>query len=339
MFVGANASGKSNVILALDTLLELLFAKYDVNWNLIHCFYSKEKDTTLTYTFLIDKSEIEYQIKRDYKTEIISERLYVDKEELLNRLGSSATCNFTEQNLYTNISEKTLFLREIYFNTKFRSHVILQKWFDFLQNSISADLYTKNLSKFKEIELQLDEYLIKNGVSEINEFFRKYSFGQQIEYTSESSDNKVAFKTEDNRNMLFFRRENIGTPIPYDLESLGNKNLVMLLPLFFHVIQNGGMLILDEFSSGFHNDLEELLIKYFMEKSRNAQIIFVSHSTNLMTNRLLRPDQIYTVDFLAGTGSVLNRVSKHQPREGQNLEKMYLGGVFNGLPNYSREAE
>ena len=93
------------------------------------------------------------------------------------------------------------------------------------------------------------------------------------------------------------------------------------------------MAVIDEFSSGFHNKLEEKIIKYFMENSKDAQLLLVSHSTNLLTNNLLRPDQIYTVDFIDGKGSVLNRVSDSKPREAQNLEKMYLSGVFNGLPN------
>ena len=80
--------------------------------------------------------------------------------------------------------------------------------------------------------------------------------------------------------------------------------------------------------------LEEILIKYFMRNAKKAQLLVASHSTNILTNRLLRPDQIYTVEFVAGKGSVINRASKEQPREAQNLEKMYLGGVFGGVPNY-----
>ena len=76
------------------------------------------------------------------------------------------------------------------------------------------------------------------------------------------------------------------------------------------------------------------MISYHLNHpSKDAQLLLVSHSTNLLTNNLLRPDQIYTVDFIDGKGSVLNRVSDSKPREAQNLEKMYLSGVFNGLPN------
>lgn len=62
------------------------------------------------------------------------------------------------------------------------------------------------------------------------------------------------------------------------------------------------MLIIDEFSSAFHNQLEELLISFFMETSTNAQIFIVSHSTNLLSNNIFRPDQEYAVEFHGNEG-------------------------------------
>ena len=99
------------------------------------------------------------------------------------------------------------------------------------------------------------------------------------------------------------------------------------------VTRDYSRLILDEFSSGFHNDLEKLLIRYFMKYSTNAQMLFVTHSTNLLSSSILRPDQLYTVEF-GEEGSRIKRFSDEKPREAQNMEKMYLGGVFGGLPRY-----
>ncbi len=96
------------------------------------------------------------------------------------------------------------------------------------------------------------------------------------------------------------------------------------------------MLIIDEFSSGFHNELEECLIKYFFHYSKDSQIFFASHSTNILNNTLIRPDQIYAVSFDGKKGTVLKRFSEEMPREAQNTEKMYLNGVFDGLPRYNK---
>ena len=109
-----------------------------------------------------------------------------------------------------------------------------------------------------------------------------------------------------------------------------------LLPSFLHAIKNECMLIIDEFSSGFHNELEECIVKYFFHYSKNSQLFFASHSTNLLNNTLLRPDQIYSVYFNSKKGSVLKRFSDEMPRESQNTEKMYLSGVFDGMPKYNK---
>ena len=193
------------------------------------------------------------------------------------------------------------------------------------------DLYSRNAIQYGNKDLSLKNYLEENGSSEINDFFEEYNFGQLIEYDSKAEGNLIL--VEATEKSVFFKRKGIEEPIPYVLESLGNRTLLQLLPAFFYCVHQGGMLLLDEFSSGFHNDLEELLIRYFMKKANGAQLIFVSHSTNLLSNSILRPDQIYSVDF-GKEGSVVKRFSSEKPREAQNLEKMYLSGVFNGVPQY-----
>ena len=76
-----------------------------------------------------------------------------------------------------------------------------------------------------------------------------------------------------------------------------------------------------------------------MQYSSTTQLFFVSHSTNLLSNTLLRPDQIFSVEMMSNEGSVLYRFSDEQPRVAQNLEKMYLSGVFGGIPEYGIDKE
>jgi AAA15 family ATPase/GTPase len=82
-----------------------------------------------------------------------------------------------------------------------------------------------------------------------------------------------------------------------------------------------------------HNKLEELLIKYFFKESKRSQLLLVSHSTNLLKFSILRLDQIYIVD-MDEEGSKLKRLSNENIRISQNLEKMYLSGMFGGVPLY-----
>lgn len=331
LFVGSNASGKSNSIYPVRLLLDLLFGKNEIDIIFYHCIFSLDPGVHLRYVFEIDGKEIEYIIIYQSDTRTVSEKLSVDSSVVLERNNSYARVSFTEQKEYTDIPQKSIFLRELYFNTKFRGNNLLQKWFMFLSNSVYIDFFKKEFVSYKNENFYLKDYLDANGTSEINAFFKDYNFNQQIEY-HETSKNPL-INTIDFEKMVLFKRDMLNVPVPLYMESLGNVSLLHFLPYLFHCIKNNSMLILDEFSSGFHNDLEELMVKYFMEKSDCSQLLFVSHSTNLLSNRLLRPDQIYSVEF-NNEGSHIFRFSNEKPREAQNLEKMYLSGVFGGVPNY-----
>jgi hypothetical protein len=100
------------------------------------------------------------------------------------------------------------------------------------------------------------------------------------------------------------------------------------------VIESPGMLVIDEFGNSLHNKLSEKIIRFFMERSKNSQIFITSHHTNLISNSVFRPDQLDLISFQDKSGSKVTRISQFKPREAQNLEKMYLGGMFEGLPIY-----
>lgn len=338
LFVGANASGKSNAIIAMRFLLDLLFKNEEINIGAYQCLFCDDSVIQLRYTFSVDESEIIYAIGFDLERGCTYERLLSDGQVLLEREGSYAKVTIDTPTEHNNLPEKILFLREIYFSTKFRGNSTLQLWFEELRNSVYFDLYKPEGRRYINADLELPEYLKKNGADRINTFFQMYRFDQSVEYAKKVVGTHFTFSTESDEKYIFFKRHSINEPIPYDMESLGNQNLLRLLPAIFHCLDNNGILLIDEFSSGFHNDLERLLVRYFMQESKGAQLIFVSHSTNLLSMGLLRPDQIYTVDF-DDDGSRLNRVSDENPRPSQNMEKMYLSGRFNGVPNYENHIE
>ena len=125
--------------------------------------------------------------------------------------------------------------------------------------------------------------------------------------------------------------------MPLPMESTGNQVFVnMILPINY-ATKNNCMIIVDEFSSGLHNDLEEALIKFFFNNSKDSQLFFTSHSTHLLDTWLMRPDQIYSFKFDSKEGTIVKRFSDENPRESQNIEKMYLSGVFDGMPQYNKE--
>lgn len=342
MFVGGNATGKTNAIYATSILLDLLFAKSYVNMPINFCLFSPDKEMEIEYTFIFDKDTIEYLLVFNREGIVNKEQVRLNSQTVLDRIGLNARTSLTENKNYdqTDIDSRTLFLKTIYFNTKFTNFPVLKKWFDYMSSSVYFNaerhqaLIGQALSFNVNNKVDLPNYLETYGVNKINKFFDYFNFNQEIYYGNRNENPLNQFGVKD----LYLMKKGIDYWMPYALESLGNKTLLNMLPGFLQVVENGGMFIVDEFSSAFHNELEELIVRYFMRESKNAQMFFVSHSTNLMKTTLLRPDQIYTVDF-GKEGSTIKRVSSEQPRESQNMEKMYLSGVFGGLPNYSNGEE
>lgn len=334
LFVGDNASGKTTAIQPIVLLLNLLLKDKDTNLALYQCLFSDEEDTKLKYEFEIEEHEIEYSFSFS-RNEILEESLKVDGEQLLDRIGKNAKLSLTQERSLHEVDDSLLFLKKVYFNTKFEGNEVLKKWFEFLKNSISINAYTRTITTYNEERLGIKKYLEKYGVKDINDFLKKNNFKYTVQYTQEIEKKGIKYvMTEEEGKMVFFEHQDINIPIPLIFESTGNQTLINILPAILTAVKNSGMLIIDEFSSGFHNKLEELLVKYIMNSSDKAQLFCVSHSTNLLSNALLRPDQIYAVERVGDEGSKLNRFSDEQPRVAQNLEKMYLSGVFGGIPEY-----
>lgn len=339
LFVGDNASGKTTAIQPVMLLLDLLFKDRDIHLFLYQCLFSKEDETTLTYEFNIDGHEILYSFSFD-GNKFLEETLKLDNQPIIERIGENAKLRLSENSTFHEVDESLLFIKKVYFNTKFEDNEILKKWFAFLKQSVCINAYKRTISSYNDESLTLRKYLEKYGVEEINSFFQNNNFKYSVEYALEIEEKGIRYEmSEEEGKTLFFQREDISVPIPMYLESAGNKTLINILPAILHSVQKGGLLVIDEFSSGFHNKLEELIVRYIMNNSTNTQLLLASHSTNLLSNALLRPDQVYSVEMMGGEGSVLNRFSDEQPRVAQNLEKMYLSGVFGGIPEYETDKE
>ena len=340
IFVGANASGKSTIILAVKLLLDLLFSERNINSGMFLCMFGDTNKYSLSYEFLIENKTISYSFEVDVSKKMISESLYIDNELLLQRMGLSAKSYIADSNGINydeeDVGKDSLFLRTLYFNTKFASNSTLGSWMDYLKKSFYVNMFKSEIVSYGKRDMTIATYLDNGGCEVINNFFDEYNFEQKVEFVHSTSGGKISFVAGEGEDIkaVFFKRKGIEVPIPFFEESLGNQNLLRILPVFLSAINNGGMLLIDEFSSGFHNELESLLVRYFMEKVNHAQMLFVSHSTNLLSNSILRPDQEYSVEFQDQNGSTVRRFSSEQPRSAQNIEKMYVSGVFGGLPEY-----
>ena len=73
--------------------------------------------------------------------------------------------------------------------------------------------------------------------------------------------------------------------------------------------------------------MSERFLKYLKTEFPDCQIILTTHNTNLMTNRLMRPDCLFILSR-DGVLTPLNKATSRELREGHNLEKLYMSGEF-----------
>ena len=92
-------------------------------------------------------------------------------------------------------------------------------------------------------------------------------------------------------------------------------------------MEDASIVYLDEFDAFYHYEMAENLVKFFKKKFPRSQIIMTSHNTNLMNNRLMRPDCLFILSG-EGTLTALCDATERELREGHNLEKMYISGEF-----------
>ena len=334
LFVGDNASGKTTALQPIKLMLDLLFKDRDISLVMYNCLFSTEKITSLQFEFDVDNHEIKYEFSFD-RNVFIEERLTVDDQIVIERVKKNVRLQLEEEKSFHEVDDTLLFLKRVYFSTKFAGNKILIQWFDELKKSVYINAYSRRIVSYNGKSLSVNKYLEENGTDHINKFFEDNNFQFAIQYEKVVEKEGLRFELDENEGkMVFFERQGIETPLPIFMESTGNQTLINILPAILSVVENGGMLLIDEFSSGLHNKLEELLIRYIMRNGKGMQLFFVSHSTNLLSNSILRPDQIYAVEMEGKEGSKIKRFSDEQPRAAQNLEKMYLSGVFGGVPEY-----
>lgn len=333
LFIGPNAAGKSNALKGIAFLIKMINGD-GASFERYRCRFSKSPIVTVEYEFIFSDKPVIYKIERNVKTKNISEDVSIDGVCVLKRNGTTGELRLGDSvSIDDRLDSETLFLRTASFNTgRFPQEPILRELMNYLQNSYFIDGYNRGASWGKNIT----KYAEEHGVEKINQYLQEFNYDFLLEYGSESTGEGATISVGSDEKIIFFKRKSFPFPSIFFDESQGNQVFADMLPSIISVIENPGMLIFDEFGNGLHNKLAEKVIKFFMTFSANSQLFITSHDTNLISNSVFRPDQINLVTFKDINGSKVVRLSQYKPREAQNLEKMYLGGMFEGLPLYEK---
>lgn len=119
-------------------------------------------------------------------------------------------------------------------------------------------------------------------------------------------------------------------------ESSGTRNLLFLARPVLDILSNGQTLVVDELDTSLHTLLVQALVRLFHRPEANtggAQLVFTTHDTSLLdAYGLFRRDQVWFVEKRPDQSSSLYPLLDFSPRKNEALERGYLQGRYGALP-------
>lgn len=115
-------------------------------------------------------------------------------------------------------------------------------------------------------------------------------------------------------------------------ESDGTRALFAFAGPWLDVIENERVLVVNELDTSLHPLLVHHLVKRLHHEGTKAQLIFTTHDTTLLSQKLLRRDQVWFVEKDAESATKLYPLSDFSPRDNEAVERGYLNGRYGGIP-------
>ena len=366
---GANASGKTNLIKAFsvaimmirlsnnrqpgEKLLQMEPFAFDEN--------TKKEPCEFEFIFYTNNNKYVYGFKAD-KNKIHEEYLYqyfsAKATRIFERIGENykfLQADETKLNAIKNQNlENKLFLSTattwnyektrapyLWFANMIDTYIGGNELNPFSIEAYNNDDANESLKKFTLKLLEEADIIIKDYNIEIEETEMDARMIMQLKNMNIPS-NVIIPKTSVIKSITMSHEiidENGNTKI-YNLdlisESSGTKIVFAMAPILKEVFEKGKILIIDEIERSLHPSLVEMIIKFFhsieINKS-NAQLIFNTHDTNLLSLDLFRRDQIWFAEKDPKKGATeLYPLDDFSVRKTENIQKGYLNGRYGAIP-------
>ena len=338
LIYGRNATGKTNLGRAIMDIGSTIFiGPRDLGNGVFLNADSKENSAGFTYTFGFGENEVIYRYTRFsnqdlYKEELIVDGVSIFKCDFLNReyhfdnlkCVEAETANVERylqalegvEEAEENMGPKLPFLRWLISNVALKNDSVLILLANYVRKMVMITVGNEMSYRVRRMGNAFYESLENpERLKDLEDFLNAMGIECRL----------VLEKLPDGQKELYFAHEKL---VPfYENASSGTLALVDLYRKLIPKVWDASLIYLDEFDAFYHYEMAESVIKFFKKKYPRCQMIMTSHNTNLMTNRLMRPDCMFILSR-RGTLTALCNATTRELREGHNLEKMYISGEF-----------
>ncbi len=119
-------------------------------------------------------------------------------------------------------------------------------------------------------------------------------------------------------------------------ESKGTRKFFKMSAPILNTLREGKVLIIDELDASLHPMLTKHLLKLFHDENintKNAQLVFATHDTNMLTPSMFRRDQIWlTEKDKFGATDLYSLAQLKDVIKNENFEKQYIQGKYGAIP-------
>jgi AAA15 family ATPase/GTPase len=231
------------------------------------------------------------------------------------------------------VSGSNDFLKKVLEKCKETNDTYIDKTSDFIRN------FDIDISKIQPTTKKFHISDIRLPVKVINQL-DKMDKARQKEFGYDAQEHSVTINTVD-----VYHKDINNEEVIFDFlknESKGTQILFGLMYLILRELDAGRTLIIDEIDRSIHPLVFAKIIELFKDKeynTKNAQLIFTTHCTDILEMDILRISEVATINKTISNGSTITRISDFKYsgnfkniRNTTDFRKLYLQGAFSGIP-------
>ncbi len=367
---GANASGKSNLIDAINFMqffvksshLSKLNSKIQIE-NFLLSTETEKQPSKFEATFLTENTTgignktniiVRYGFLVSYE-KVIAEWLFIrfssQESKIFTRyedeyeFGEKFKVGRKFYRSFGKISEKSLFISQL-LGFKGESskiaNTVATNFYKLHDITFIADFgffpITGNMlddPKYKEKIIKA-LCLADTGIEDVIVETSNFKQDENDEIPLDTTNTKIKKKLG-TIHFKYDKNQDVVGKVKFDFkqESDGTRKFFALLGPIIDALENGVTLVIDEIGAKLHPNLCQIIISLFNSEKVNinkAQLIFSTHNPVLMNNKLRR-DQIYIIEKNSyGSSKLYSLADFGNIRNGANFMRDYLFGKYGGVP-------
>ena len=350
--LGANASGKSNLLKGLTFLRWIMLSSFrsldstDKIPYLPFVFMEEEADQNSTFEMECFINNIFYKYMIEVNIErVVKEELYYKPEKSYRNIfkrtwsqeSDTLNLNIKSDKLNQEVLETLVRKNNAVFSIlNFLKIPLLKDLLDFIGNSMSniisltgrdeSSISTKTrealdfMEENRHFKNILEDILLRSDLG-------LYGVEKEKAVDEDLAGKSMIYGLHKINKQTYF--------LPFDLESEGTKHFLCLLRDLLPVLENGGIAVIDELESSLHPQMISYILDMFSKSSTNkcnAQLLCATHSAEIL-NELDKTQIVLVEKDENGVSDAWRLDEMKGVRRDDNYYAKYLTGVYGGVPN------